>query len=66
MERDGYIKIKEIRLFELLTLQVVTIVSHEAIDDGTAICFQIIHHLTQHMVAPGFTGFDADRFWHRL
>ena len=36
----------------------------EAIDDGFAMGFQVIHHLLQHMVAPGFAGVFADSSRH--
>ena len=64
MQRDGDIEIEQIRLFDVLTLQVVNVVVLKAINDGIAIGLQIIHHLLQYMVAPGFTGFLADVFRH--
>ena len=52
------IEIQQIRLFDVLTPQVVSIVGFEAIDDFIEMGLQIIHDLLQHMFAPDLAGFS--------
>ena len=64
MQRDCNIKIEQVGLFDVFTLQVVSVVGFEAIDDGVPIGLQIIHDLFENMVAPCITCFVADSFRH--